>query len=672
MYIHYDWVKDYLKDAPSMEEAARLLNLTGLETELEEEGLEIEHTVNRPDAMSHFGVARELAVKLNGELVEPPVYTGEIPQLEDGWKIETEDVEQCPRYIGVKVDNVKAEETPSWLKAKLASIDQTSHNFLVDLTNFLLWEFGHPSHAFDATLLEDKHIIIRRGRAGETLTTLDGQDHEAEGLLCIADGKRPIAFAGVMGGQNTEVSESTTELLLELAVFKPGTVRRTGSKEKILSDARHRFERGVDRERMDRVIRRFLYLLLEQQPEARIMGIYDMDRAPFERASIRLRRSQLNRLLGIHLEDREIEDLMTAMDCRFDRFDGGWQVSVPGYKVDVTREADMIEEIIRFAGLDLLETDLPEMAGTDLEHDAVRENTTGIRRTLQGMGLQEAYTYSFQAEIWDKAVSPEGEPTRLRNPMNKNQAVMRRCILPGLLVSLRNNQKRGIADVQLFEVGHTFRNGIEPHHLAVALSSGKEKSSWWEVPGAHPFYQAKGIYERLASRLGWDALELRKDVPNWLTPGEALGIYYKGNCIGGFGTLSQSVNKACEDFQFETLPVVLEIDLEFVNDLSPDHGQAEELSVFPGMKIDMAFVVDDHLVYDEVNRHLLGLNLENLESLELFDVYQGKSVGTGKKSLGFRFRFQALERTLTSEEVSATMERVTQSVKETFGAVIRM
>jgi len=673
MYFDYTWICDYLDNPPDIDEAIRVLNLTGLETEREGDGLEIEHTVNRPDAMSHFGVARELAVRLDLELCEPPGYEGTLADLPH-WSITSEDADQCPRYMGLLIDKVRNEPSPEWLRQKMVAIDQTSHGFLVDLTNFLLWEYGHPNHAFDAALVADRKIHVRFGRKGERLTTLDGQDHDVEGLLCITDPEKPIALAGVMGGQNSEVGAETRTLLFELAVFEPVTVRRAGNRENIHSDARHRFERGVDREQMERVVRRFIHLVLQQQPDAVVVGLQDMNLQPFQRNEVLLRRAMMDRVLGISLPDAEVEGLLERMHCQRERRGSDWLVRVPGYKVDVTREADVIEEIIRFAGFDRLVTDLPPMAGADLEPDPVWDGTAVIRQVLQGLGLQEAMTYSFTPENWDAAFHREGAPIRLRNPMNANQAVLRRMILPGLLSVVRGNLNRGNADIRLFESGHTFASDRrEPHHLAIVLSDARERDQWWPAPDNHPFYTIKGVFETLAARLGWgEALEVATPAPHWLTEGEALGIYHRGTCIGGFGTLSPAVVRACEDFEIEPAPVVLELDLSFLNTHRRAREFAEDLSPFPGIKIDMAFVLDREHDYGAVRQHLLGLDLEHLESLDLFDVYTGKSVAKGKKSLGFRFRFRSPERTLTGDEVNRTMERVTGSVQKAFGAVIRM
>jgi len=667
MYFDYEWVKTYLPKPPALEEAARLLNLTGLEAEIEEAGLEIEHTTNRPDAMNHFGVARELAVKLGQRPTLPPVFEGDIPDLPD-WRVETDDPEQCPQYIAVKVDNVTAGPSPQWLVDRLTAIEQTCHNTLVDLTNFLLWEMGHPSHAFDAAKLRGNQIRIRFGDKGERLTTLDGRDHDAADLLCIADAERPIAFAGVMGGENTEVGPDTRELLLELACFNPLAARQTGRQCNIESDARHRFERGVDRERMDFIVRRFLYLLLQEQPDARIIGMIDMNRAPFERTALTLRRARLRQLLGIELPDARVAGLLEAMDCRPQPVDDGWRVAVPGYKVDVTREIDLIEEIIRFAGFDLLNAQLPPMAGSDFQPEPLRDNEEAMRRFLAGLGLQEACSYSFIPEAWDRDFAEnDAELVRLRNPMSENQAVMRRRLLPGLLDAARRNLNRGVDDLALFEIGHVFEGMEEPHRLAAISIQSKTKDHWLWSPPVHPFYRVKGLFEALARRFEW-RLELRAPAPRGFHPEKALGVYAGEALIGGVGELDP---KLMQRWDIEAPLGALELDLGFLQSAAATELASGLISEFPAIQLDMAFVLDAQHDYRVIRDSLLALELENLESLTLFDVYEGKALDAGKKSLGFRFTFRSAERTLTSDETARAMARVEDEIVRRFGASVR-
>ena len=668
MYFDYAWITDYLESAPPIDEAARLLNTTGLETEVDGDGLEIEHTVNRPDAMCHFGVARELSVKLNIPLVEPQIYQGDLPPLED-WQITSADPDQCSRFMALSVAGVRPDPSPDWLVSRLESIGQTCHNVLVDLTNFLLWEFSHPSHAFDADKLQAKRIHVRFGAPGERLTTLDGRDHEAQGLLCVTDPTGPVAFAGVMGGQNTEVDDNTKNLLLELACFRPATVRRTARVCNIQSDAKHRFERGIDREKMHRVIRRFLFLLQREQPQARLLGLKDMDLEPFKRCRISLRRSQLDRVLGIQLDDSLVTDLLTRMDFCVERASQDWKVTVPGYKVDISREIDVIEEIIRFAGLDLLHATLPEFGEASFQPDRVRDCQDRIRQLLVGHGYQETCTYSFLKQSLDQHIGGEGDQVVLRNPMSDNQAVMRRNILPNLLEAARRNINRGLPELSFFEIGHTFQGEKEPPHLAVLISTGKDRNHWWQAPETHPFYKIKGIFESLQAQFGWQQLNLLPHPPEYLKPEEALGVYLGKRCIGGLGSLMSSVAK---HWDLDSDLAVMELDLSFVSETEPVMPMVKTLSPFPAMKFDMAFVVDQQVSYQAVEQHVYNLKVDCLELVELFDIYQGKAVGDGKKSLGFRFKFQANDRTLTSEEMSKSMDRIVESVVESFGAIVRI
>ncbi|PIE90632.1 MAG: phenylalanine--tRNA ligase subunit beta [Acidobacteria bacterium] len=668
MYFNYDWIKEYLEEAPSLEEAARILNQTGLETEVEgTNGLEIEHTVNRPDAMCHYGLAREISVKTGLKLVTPPVDTADWSELE-GWKITSEEEKGCWRYMGVLIENTKNTPSPAWLKEKLDSIEQTSHGLIVDLTNFLLWEFGHPSHAFDADLIDGKEIRIRYGREGEELTSLDGKNHKVNQLLCIADREKPIALAGVMGGQNSEVSEKTHSLLLELAMFNPVAVRHTGKKTLIQSDAKHRFERGVDEESMDRIIRRFVYLLKREQPDITVKGLRDYKIKDFKRANVTLRVKRLNALLGITLDKGEIQTLLERMDFQPQYSDGVFALKVPGYKVDVTREVDVIEEIIRFKGLDILPSTLPAMPGSDFHPKPEELHRTKIRNLLKELCLQEVLTYSFLSEKEEKMFQSTGRAVEIRNPMSESSGVLRRNIQPQLVKVAKRNISRGQKNLKLFELGHVFKSDGEHYNMACLITQSKEKANWWNTSNAHPFYEMKGILETLAAELGWPGLTTQpKELPG-LDPQQALAIQINGGECGWFGSLKREL---LEELNTDEPVIVMELELDFLKHLSNHEKQLFKLSPFPSIQIDMAFVLDEDVKYDRISEHIQSLDLVNMESMELFDVYSGKSLAKGKKSLGFRLIFRAEDRTLTSDEVNGQIESMIQSVKKEFNAEIR-
>jgi len=667
MQFSYDWIADYLEDPPSIEVMSRLLNETGLETEVVDGALEIEHTVNRPDAMNHFGLAREIAVKQGKQPVMPAIFEGDLPKSES-WKITSENADDCWRYLLLEVTGVEASESPGWLKQRLDEIDQTSHNLLVDLTNYLLWEFGHPSHAFDSDKLTGRHIHVRFGRKGERLTTLDGRDHGVEGHVCITDENGPIALGGIMGGENTEVDDATKNLVLELAVFQPKRVRLSGRSLGIESDARHRFERGIDEEAMERIIRRFVHLLLESQPGAKVQGLAEMNLKPFSRAVVPLRKKRMDKLLGIELDVDRVSNLLTAMDFQPEKTGDGWKVRVPGYKVDVAREVDVIEEVIRFAGLDLLESTLPRMTGSDYRLTALSRGKAVIHKTLTGLGFQETCTYSFLARDLEARFGQGTEPVPVRNPMSENQAVLRRSLLPNMLECVRRNHNRGIPMVAFYEVGRVFHGDNEHQNLAVIVSDSGERDRWYETPQVHPFYRVKGLLETLSEKWDWRALKLIRKESEPLPLDFCLGLYHGDEQIGYIGILNAAENQF---WDFAHPVAVLEMDLRFIEELDGQAVKVQTIPEFPGMKIDMAFVLDQHHHFADLKAHILALKPQNLQDMELFDVYQGKAVGKGKKSLGLRFRFQNPSKTLTGDEVSTTMAAVVESVKTKFGAEIR-
>ncbi len=667
MFFSRNWIKQYLPDLPELPEVAKLLNESGLETEVEDEGVEVEHTVNRPDAMCHYGLARELAVKAALKMCEPEIDQHSIDVLSD-WTIETDLAQSCPRYIGLLIEGVRASASPQWLTSSLEAIGQTSHNLLVDLTNYLLWEFGHPCHAFDADRILGQRIVIRNGENKERLTTLDGRDHQADGLLCIADESRPIAFAGVMGGENTEVHEHTSRLLLELACFDPVAVRQTGRATQILSDARHRFERGIDPENMERVIRRFIFLLKREQPDVVVKGWVDMNHRPFERKPLILRESRLKQVLGIQLSNDHVNGLLERMDFRPQRFEAGWQMTCPGYKVDVAREIDVIEEVIRFSGLELLDTKLPTMAGSDYDEDSVSHFEYQLLNALRELGLQEVRTYSFLNEAWESCFSESGEAIKLKNPMSDSQAVMRRLILPNLVETVARNARHGSRNLQLFESGHVYLDAAEPHHLAVAFLLAGDTNGWWQSSQPHPLHSLKGIIEALVDRMGWKNSRFKPASVSYLTPGLSLAWEVGGTLLGHLGILSESIADKV-DLEYDLAVFECQLDPLRLNERAK--ASFDSLAPYPGVQMDVAFVVERKLAYAEIEAHIQSLQMPNLESFSLFDVYEGKSLAKVEKSLGFRFRFRCLTRTLTHEEVSEVINGMVDSVCKRFNAVVR-
>jgi phenylalanyl-tRNA synthetase beta chain len=660
------WIQEYLAAPVSCADAASWLNRCGLETEMRDGLLEVEHTVNRPDAMSHFGIARELSAASGISLLHPQPYEGEIPPL-TGFTLQSESSQACPRYMALLVENLVAAESPAWLVERLASIGQKCHGLLVDLTNFLLWEMGHPSHAFDADKLEGGGLTVRTAEAGARLRTLDGRERDVAGLLCIHDGCKPVALAGVMGGENSEIDGRSSRLLLELAQFDPVRVRESGKRTQIHSDARHRFERGIDPEAMETILRRFLFLLRREQPQARVVGLCQWQDQPFRRPALLLRASRLERLLGIALPQDVVTELLQRMDMRPQVLDEGWHVQVPGYKVDVSREVDVIEEVIRFAGLDRLEASQVAMPGSDYDESLSQEWTLKVQETLRSCGLQEIISYSFISTAAARQWQAQGEGVMLANPLSETTAVLRPSLLPSMLDCLAYNHRRACASAALFEVGEVFDGSGERRHLALGLL-GTPAPSWWNDKPMPGFFRLKGCLEALCRRMGWPQTQLLAATHPFFQPGLSFQLMIADRQAGWLGAPAQAL---CLARDLEAPTLVAELDLAGCMALPTRLPPVEAAKLHPAIEIDLAFVLAKSVSYQSLREHFVTWSLPWLEALELFDVFEGSSLGAGLRSLGLRFTFRAAARSLTREEVTQTLQEAVESAKHKFAAVIR-
>lgn len=666
MLFSPSWIQEYLGAPLSCAETADWLNRCGLESEVRQGLLEVEHTVNRPDAMSHFGIARELATASGIPLLSPPIFTGEIPPL-PGFSLQSESSLACPRYMALLVENLLAGESPAWLAERLTAIGQKCHGLLVDLTNFLLWEMGHPSHAFDADKLEGNGLSVRTAGAASRLRTLDGKEREVEGLLCIHDGAKPVALAGVMGGENSEIDRNSQRLLLELAQFDPVRVRESGKRTHIHSDARHRFERGIDPEAMEFILRRFLFLLLREQPQARVVGLCQWQAQPFTRQALLLREARLERLLGIALPHPLVSDLLQRMDMRPRATDEGWQVQVPGYKVDVSREVDVIEEVIRFAGLERLEARQVAMPGSDYDDSGSREWTSQVQETMRVCGMQEIISYSFTSSAAACEWSQQGGGMPLANPLSESTAVLRPSLLPSMLDCLANNHRRSCSNAALFEVGEVFAAQGERRHLALGLL-GTTGVGWWNGNPMPGFFRLKGCLEALCRRMGWPEPQPLAASHSFFEPGMSFQLLLDGKALGWMGAPKRSL---CLGRDLDVPVLLAELDLAGCMTLPVRLSAVEAPKLFPAIEIDLAFVLAKAVSYQSLREHFTAWPLPLLERLELFDVFEGASLGADLRSLGLRFTFRAEARSLTREEVTQTLQGAVESAKQKFSAVIR-
>jgi phenylalanyl-tRNA synthetase beta chain len=589
---------------------------------LRETVMEIETTGNRPDLLSIYGLAREVAALFRLDLEPPP---GEDPPMDGDEPVDVriEDLAGCPRYIGRLFPDVRIGPSPPFLRARLHLAGMRAISNVVDVTNYVMLELGNPLHAFDRERLAEGRIVVRRARPGEELRTLDGVVRRLdERDLMIADAERSVAIAGIMGGEETEVTESTTEVLLEAANFEPTGLNATSERLKLRTEGLNRWEKGVDPYLAEQAAKRATGLIV-QLAGARWVGHVDVQGELLERPVIRLRPERASGLIGLDVPEAEQAEILGRLGFLLG---SDWTVESPTWRArDVTREVDVIEEVARFV-LDEVPFTLPlrrHMIGRLTPEQRLRRLVEDV---LVGCGFSEAYTWSLVPE--DAA----GEAVRLEEPLSAEQAVLRPALLPSLVEAVESNRNAGNEEVSLFEIARVYRPSGEQlpeerwHVAAVTQATDSEAA----------FFRAKGALETLLSALRLGARE----------PRDAVRVLGEG--LAGF-----------------------ELDLGALRKSLPGVPRYEDVITYPAVKQDLAFVVDEHVPAGELVDAAREAAGGELRELRVFDVYRGEQIGEGKKSIAFSVAFQSPERTLSDEDAARLRERIVQALAKRFGAELR-
>lgn len=643
--------------------------------------LAVEVTANRPDLLSHRGIARELAPKGDASLALPeipgsngrfdqafserPAQVDEHEVSVDGLSIRVEAGDLCSRYLGLRLTGVRIQPSPQWLQSRLRAIGGRPINNVVDATNYVLHECGQPLHAFDLESIRDRSIVVRRAVAGEPIHTLDREDRVlSDRMLAICDSERPVAVAGVMGGAESEVSESTEEVLLECALFEPGSIRSTRRALGLSTDASYRFERGVDPEAMRAAIGRAAELILATAG-GRIEGpLMDVCPRPFARARVPLRLSRVERLLGIPFEAREAAALLEPLGFLVDQGEDSLTVEVPGFRsYDVTREVDLIEEIARTYGYDAF----PETLGTfrpsaSQDHPLFRLEDA-VRDELVASGILEAQTPAF---------APEGEgDVEILNPVSTEEAFLRSRLLPGLQGRLEYNLRRGNRDVRLFEIGTIFRLGSrgelpqEETRVAAVLHGHAAPAHWSRLSPPLDVWDIKGILKRIVGILPgrWTvAPGLAEGLPSdGFDRGSMFQVVDEKGAVGGVGGRLEAGELDLPPWALDVW--ALEIALPGEPHL-PTVPNFQPLPVHQGVDRDLALLVPGDAPVESVLALIRERGGDELRGLEVFDVYRGPELPQGVRSVAVRLRFRALDRTLRDQEVEDAVREVTRALEE--------
>jgi len=688
MKVQVDWLKEYTEIDVPADELGHALTMAGLEIESHEtvalpdgekcEVLELNVTANRGYCLSHIGVAREVSALLNKSLKLPdPLKT-----LESEWgtvavadrvAVENQEPELCPRYCALVIENVKVGPSPKWLKDRLTAIGLRPINNIVDITNFVMMEYGQPLHAFDRDLLADNKIIIRRAKKGEPFASLDGAELKLEpDALVIADGERPVALAGIMGGTNSQVSETTRDVVLESACFNPATVRQGSKKYGLRSDSSYRFERGVDFNGVVSAQARAILMMKELAGGEICQGRIDIYPEAKKLISVSLRVNRVNQLLGANLDTAEVVNLLSQLGMKVTKQpESLLKVEIPSFRPDLSREVDLIEEIARIDGFDKVDEVYP-VAGVRPIRISARQNITKkVREVFCCAGFAETVHYSFieraYAEEFKTAFASE-QVIALKNPLSSDYDTMRTSLLPGLLETAALNLSKGQKPLKLFEVGSVYSSDAtgartEKAVLSAIVLGPYELTPWKPRGEGYDFYDLKGTLETLVTHLHLK-LEVFPDSRPFLVPEKSVRVQIGDKELGYLGQMAPEQNLVGELDVY-----ALELDLGVLEKSSSRRFQP--IAKFPETYRDISILVYRSVTSQVVADLILKTGNPLIQKVELYDHFEGKKIQADKKSLTFALSFQSAERTLSDEEVNPLFEKIVQTLKSELGASLR-
>ena len=680
MKISPSWLRDFVDLPVDYRRLAGELTLAGVAVEgISGEGdrtvFEMEITTNRPDAMNHYGVAREASALYDLPLrpIEPKLPAA---QGKSEVAIEIQERELCPRFTAREIRGAAIKPSPSNVANRLQLLDQRPISNAVDATNYVLWESGKPTHVFDLDLLEGRRLVIRKARAGEILKTLDGVQRKlTTDDLVVADAVKPVGLAGVMGGFDTMITEKTRNILIESAWWDPVTVRRMSKRHGIHTDASHRFERGADFESTVVSTDRVAELILNSGGGTLVGDVIDVIARKMDLAPVELDLREVQRILGEKLPTLEISRILTRLGFVLTAgSEDRYLVQIPSWRLDVEREIDIIEEIARLHGYDKFANTLPSYSGEvrDLP-DAAKD--AGLRSPLLALGYRETISPTFiskeDAQRFSKAAELD-----LANPLSDESSVMRTSLVPGMLNMLAYNLNRGSENVRLFEAGNAFEaaaeKSVELKRIALGVTGNVDAGvvrGLADGASARPlsFFDLKGDIEDLLAHFTYWELGYDTQAADYYHPGRSTRAVMDGVTVAQLGQIHPDV-AAARKLKQDVFIAEIYLDRLYQHDLRNVHYEA--LPRFPAVERDFSFAFADAVEFEKVRRSVLGLGIAELREFGPVEVFRGEKVGTGKYSILMRAKFQSTERTLRDDEVVAWAAQVTAAL-EALGGVQR-
>lgn len=639
--------------------------------QLKDDVLEFEITPNRPDCLSVVGIARETAATFRKSFRMPEIRVTEVEEPNPA-RVTIEAPDLCYRYVARVVKNVKIGPSPIWMQVRLLKAGIRPINNVVDVTNYVMLELGQPLHAFDLDKVKNKHIIVRRARDGEKLVTLDGKERILDSsMLVIADEEKAIGLAGVMGGENTEITDSTVNILIESANFKGSNIRHTSKKLGLRSEASARFEKGLDPEITVLACERAAQLMEKYCGGEVLKGIVDEYPKPMERTVLTVRPDRINKFLGTNLATSEMIEILRSLEFEVVEKGEELEIKVPHFRKDVTMEADIAEEIARLYGYNNIEDSLMKNAQTTLgsltKEQQLEEKA---REVLLACGLNEIVTMSFMGERdLDRINVPKDSVLRkavkIINPLGEEQSLMRTTLLPFMLNVAYTNYSRKVGEFRAFEISRVFL----PKELPLKELPEEIKTISLGMYGKEvDFYTIKGVIEELLEVMGIVDVEyVRAEEPSY-HPGRSAKILFKEEVLGVFGEVHPDV---LENYDLPVRVYAGELNLDKIIKFANVDKKYTPLPKYPAVERDIAVVVDKDLFVAEVEKVIKEAGRGFVEKTALFDVYKGPNIPEGKKSVAFSIWYRSYEKTLTDEEVNEVHARIVKALEEKLGAKLR-
>ena len=643
--------------------------------------LVLELTANRSDCLGMIGVAREVAAILGLDLKLPPITLQEAgPDINQLAGLQVEDADLCPRYAARVVSNIKIGPAPEWMQRRLKAAGVRPINNIVDITNYVMLEHNQPLHAFDLDRIAAGKVVVRRAKPGERLVTLDNVERslDANNLL-IADPQGSLCVAGVMGGATSEVTEGTTNLLLEAAYFNPLSIRRTAKALEMKTEASLRFERGINPNGTLEALNRAVQLIESFGVGTVARGYLDFYPQPVAPVRISTSSAAINGLLGTELSGTEIRGYLDRVNLKSQGNETEFTVEVPTYRGDITCMADLAEEVARLYGYNRIPVTIPVVKGLGVRSQLQRLQFD-LRRLLQGNGISEVITYSLYAKetaanLGVAADSSLSSTVDLMVPLSEDQAVMRTNLVDGILKAMAFNAKRRQQDLAVYEIGRVYRprpGAIlpdEPLHLVIGLMGRQADLGWNQAKTEADFYDLKGLMELIAAKFRLPELRWERAKTAFLHPGQSAEVYCGDHQIGFLGQIHPRV---LDRYELSKNVLVLEMDLTVIDSLRQPEQTFSALPKFPALERDLALVLPQAISANSIIGKIKEIGGDLVETVTLFDVYQGEQVAQGQRSLAFSLVYRSKERTLNDNEVNQLQATILQQLHQEYGAAVRV